>query len=199
MIFYRAWLARSGVLYRPLLPRGRRLRRVGSGASITGRLWSRLQGANISQVGVVCESFGVNYMKVGRKIWWRQAIGLGNSRRFAGMECTCTRSSSRRIARPKSQYAVLQEPGQVRLLTRLAERKESGADLDIAVLGCSKGAEVYSIIGALRQARPDLNVKVCRIDISADPRIREGGDVLAQRLGPSDGARSGQGCRSSSA
>ena len=57
---------------------------------------------------------------------------------------------------------------ELRLLTHLAEQKEFGADLDIAVLGCSKGAEVYSIIAALRQARPDLNIKVCGVDISAE-------------------------------
>ena len=44
--------------------------------------------------------------------------------------------------------------------------RETGSTLRIAVLGCSKGAEVYSIVGALRLARPDLKFNVCGVDIS---------------------------------
>lgn len=42
------------------------------------------------------------------------------------------------------------------------------ARIDIAVLGCSKGAEVYSIAWALRTARPDLDVHLHGVDINKD-------------------------------
>jgi chemotaxis methyl-accepting protein methylase len=40
--------------------------------------------------------------------------------------------------------------------------------LDIAVLACSKGAEVYSILWAIRSTRPDLRVSTNALDISRE-------------------------------
>src|SRR5260370_42136953 len=47
-------------------------------------------------------------------------------------------------------------------------RKRHGAALDIAVVGCSKGAEVYSIVWKLRSARPDLRLRIRAVDISQE-------------------------------
>ena len=54
------------------------------------------------------------------------------------------------------------------LMRRLAERKASGSTLRIAVLGCSIGAEVYSILWMIRSARPDLKIVLSAIDISKE-------------------------------
>jgi len=54
------------------------------------------------------------------------------------------------------------------LMRRLAGHKPHGATLRIAVLGCSIGAEVYSILWTLRSARPDLKVLLDAVDISKD-------------------------------
>jgi 2-polyprenyl-3-methyl-5-hydroxy-6-metoxy-1,4-benzoquinol methylase len=40
--------------------------------------------------------------------------------------------------------------------------------MDIAVFGCSKGAEVYSIAWTLKAARPDLTINIRAIDISQE-------------------------------
>ena len=40
--------------------------------------------------------------------------------------------------------------------------------LDICVLACSKGAEVYSILWAIRSARPDLRLTLHAVDISQE-------------------------------
>ena len=53
-------------------------------------------------------------------------------------------------------------------LRRLVDRKENGSSLSIAVLACSKGAEVYSIAFVLRPARPDLNMRITGVDISKE-------------------------------
>ena len=53
-------------------------------------------------------------------------------------------------------------------MCRLLGEKAPGARVDICVLACSKGAEVYSILWAIRTARPDLKVKTLAIDISRD-------------------------------
>jgi SAM-dependent methyltransferase len=54
------------------------------------------------------------------------------------------------------------------LMRRLAGQREQGSTLKIAVLGCSIGAEVYSILWAIRSARPDLKVLLEAVDISKE-------------------------------
>jgi len=54
------------------------------------------------------------------------------------------------------------------LIRRLADQKHTGATLRIAVLGCSNGAEVYSILWTILSARPDLNVVTHAVDISEE-------------------------------
>jgi chemotaxis methyl-accepting protein methylase len=55
------------------------------------------------------------------------------------------------------------------LMGRLTRENAPGSTLRIAVLGCSIGADVYSILWALRQARPDLDIVVRAVDVS--PRV----------------------------
>ena len=54
------------------------------------------------------------------------------------------------------------------LMCRLARQRERGSTLKIAVLGCSIGAEVYSILWSIRSARPDLKVLLDAVDISKE-------------------------------
>jgi chemotaxis protein methyltransferase CheR len=54
------------------------------------------------------------------------------------------------------------------LMRRLTEEKPHGSTLRIAVLGCSIGAEVYSILWALRPSRPDLKIVLHGIDVSPE-------------------------------
>src|SRR5262249_10289098 len=54
------------------------------------------------------------------------------------------------------------------LMRRLAQQKSHGSTLRIAVLGCSIGAEVYSILWTIRSSRPDLKVLLHAVDISKE-------------------------------
>jgi len=54
------------------------------------------------------------------------------------------------------------------LMRRLAAEKPPGSTMRIAVLGCSVGVEVYSILWTFRRARPDLTVVVEAVDISPE-------------------------------
>jgi SAM-dependent methyltransferase len=54
------------------------------------------------------------------------------------------------------------------LMRRLVQKMDLGASLKIAVLGCSIGVEVYSILWTLRSSRPDLELAVHALDISPD-------------------------------
>jgi hypothetical protein len=54
------------------------------------------------------------------------------------------------------------------LMRRLAQQKAHGSTLRIAVMACSIGAEVYSILWTIRSARPDLRIFLSAVDISKD-------------------------------
>src|SRR5947208_739478 len=54
------------------------------------------------------------------------------------------------------------------LMRRLADQQAYGSTLRIAVLACSIGAEVYSILWTIRSARPDLKVLLDAVDISQE-------------------------------
>ena len=62
----------------------------------------------------------------------------------------------------------LRNRSELELICRLLKRKALGASLDISVLACSKGAEVYSMMWAIRTARPDLRVSMRAVDISQE-------------------------------
>jgi chemotaxis methyl-accepting protein methylase len=57
---------------------------------------------------------------------------------------------------------------QLDLIQRLVKRKKPGDTVRVAVLGCSTGAEVYSIAWAIRTARPDLRLVVHAVDVSTE-------------------------------
>jgi len=54
------------------------------------------------------------------------------------------------------------------LMRRIALHRAHGSTLRIVVLGCSIGAEVYSILWSIRSARPDLKIALCALDISQE-------------------------------
>lgn len=57
---------------------------------------------------------------------------------------------------------------ELELLTRLAGQQPRGARLNLTILACSKGAEVYSIAWSIRTARPDLDLRIQAVDISPE-------------------------------
>ena len=57
---------------------------------------------------------------------------------------------------------------ELELLIRLLDQFRTCLRVDMAILGCSKGAEVYSFSYAIRTQRPDLNLRLCAVDISKD-------------------------------
>ena len=57
------------------------------------------------------------------------------------------------------------------LLRRLIEDEKAGSVVRVAVLGCSVGVEVYSILWTLRSARRDLNIVAEALDVSEDALV----------------------------
>jgi len=57
---------------------------------------------------------------------------------------------------------------ELELLICLLDQIRHGLAIDMAILGCSKGAEVYSFSYVIRTKRPDVNLRLCALDISKD-------------------------------
>jgi len=75
-----------------------------------------------------------------------------------------------RYANRKQYFATffLRNRAELNLMQRLLDQKHDGSRLDLTVLACSKGAEVYSMAWAIRSARPDLQLKITAVDISQE-------------------------------
>ncbi len=76
-----------------------------------------------------------------------------------------------RLVAVRRQYFAtffLRNREELELMRRLLDQKPHGSSLDISVLACSKGAEVYSIQWTIRSARPDLKVRMHAVDISEE-------------------------------
>lgn len=76
----------------------------------------------------------------------------------------------RRFADRKQSFGTffLRNRPELQLMCRLLDQKSLGSEANIAVVACSKGAEVYSIVWAIRTARPDLKLRLHALDISEE-------------------------------
>src|ERR1700729_1671513 len=54
------------------------------------------------------------------------------------------------------------------LARRLCDQHDNGSRIMITVLGCSIGAEVYSLLWTIRSKRPDLKIVVNAVDLSKE-------------------------------
>jgi chemotaxis methyl-accepting protein methylase len=75
-------------------------------------------------------------------------------RKSVGGHCRCTDT---RFFRNIALLEVLRD---------LAAKKAVGSGLSIASIGCSTGAELYSLLWFIRSTRPDLEIKACGLDVS---------------------------------
>ncbi len=76
-----------------------------------------------------------------------------------------------RVRANRRQYFgtyFLRNRPELELLGRIADQKDKGSALRIAVLACSNGAEVYSVLWKIRSRRPDLKVTLHAVDISEE-------------------------------
>jgi len=74
-----------------------------------------------------------------------------------------------RLHAERKQYFgtfFLRNRAELELMRRILDRKPRNSSLQMAVLACSKGAEVYSVVWTIRAARPDLRLNMRAVDIS---------------------------------
>lgn len=62
----------------------------------------------------------------------------------------------------------LRNRAELQTLCGLVEGRQANATVSLAVIACSKGAEVYTFVWALRRQFPKIDLRVCAVDISAD-------------------------------
>src|SRR5262245_19267934 len=109
------------------------------------------------------------YLSLNRRIWIRlpasirlRFLGRAYGRHLHALVC---------LHAERKQYHstfFLRNRPELQLMCRLLDQKASDSSLHIAVLACSKGAEVYSILWAIRSARPDLRISTNALDISRE-------------------------------
>jgi chemotaxis methyl-accepting protein methylase len=108
------------------------------------------------------------YLKQLRRIWRHTP----NSLRVSWAGCIYARCVDKMVRRSSDRSQsfttfFLRNRPELELLRTLIGDKPAGSELKMTVLACSKGAEVYSMVWAIRSARPDLRISLQAIDISA--------------------------------
>jgi chemotaxis methyl-accepting protein methylase len=110
---------------------------------------------------------GERFLTVNERIWKSLPGSLTKTRPFHSYG-SFIHSLVQRSA-PRTQYHgtfFFRNRPELELIRSLANQRPQGAELSIGVLGCSNGAEVYSIVYAIRSARPDLKLTINALDIS---------------------------------
>src|SRR5215813_14211342 len=109
------------------------------------------------------------YLWVTSRIWRRIRVSLRSLPVFvsygAHLHSLVLRFADRR---QNHSTFFLRNRAELELIRRLTASANQASTIDIAVIGCSKGAEVYSIAWTLKAARPDLVINLQAIDISQE-------------------------------
>jgi len=107
------------------------------------------------------------YLRLNRRLWTSlppSATALGPIRSYGYFLHKLVRLHSVRGQLPHTFF--LRNRPALELLRRIVESRATGDTLKVAVLGCSAGAEAYSVAWRIRSARPDLKLVLQAMDIS---------------------------------
>jgi len=109
------------------------------------------------------------YLRVNQAIWKRLPSAVRDTRiaRSYGAflhGLVCYRAKRRQYF---GTFFLRNRP-KLEQIRRLIAQGGPGTTLRVAILGCSIGAEVYSVLWTIRSARPDLDVRTQAVDISRE-------------------------------
>jgi SAM-dependent methyltransferase len=107
------------------------------------------------------------YLRLNQRLWVNLPsflTALSPVRLYGSFLHTLARAQNIR-AQAFSTYFLRNRP-ELELIRRLLEPMTKGEVLRVTVLGCSTGAEVYSVAWTIRSARPDLKLILNAVDIS---------------------------------
>jgi chemotaxis methyl-accepting protein methylase/mannose-6-phosphate isomerase-like protein (cupin superfamily) len=124
--------------------------------------------ARLAQWRLLGKSPANAWLQVNQRLWDRFPSGLTAVRpirRYGDLLHKVARMRGDRAQAFATLF--LRNRPELELIRRLVERKEQGAPLSVTVLGCSIGAEAYSIAWRIRSVRPDLRLTLHAVDISS--------------------------------
>ena len=137
--------------------------------SVEGGAQRRLSLGMLSESRILRVCLGRPYLLLTTSIWRSLPVSLQRltpARRY-GMHLQSL-IRLRAVRRQSFGTFFLRNRPELELMRRLLEERGHGANVAISVVGCSKGAEVYSIAWVMRSARPDVRLHVHAIDISRE-------------------------------
>jgi len=118
--------------------------------------------------GVRARSLEKAFLKANRRVWTRLPIRIRDLRFVQAygrwLHVLACRNADREMY---FGTLFLRNRPALELMRRLAVKRR-GSTLKMAILGCSVGVEVYSILWTFRRDRPDLEIAVDAVDISPE-------------------------------
>jgi chemotaxis protein methyltransferase CheR len=135
-------------------------------AQTSDRLLNR--AVRIPQSRALRVSLGRPYLRVNAWIWSHLPASWRSKRSLRGYGSHVHRLIQMRERNQATGTFFFRNRPELELLVRLLNQFPPGSTIQIAVLGCSKGAEVYSFSYAIRAKRPDLKLRICGLDISRE-------------------------------
>jgi SAM-dependent methyltransferase len=125
--------------------------------------------AKAARLKVLGKSPAGFYLRVNREMWQRLPSRVRNLYliRWYGAWLHALACLSADRQQYFATFFLRNRPA-LELMRRLAHQKAHGSTLRIAVMACSVGAEVYSILWTIRSARPDLKVVLFAVDVSKE-------------------------------
>ena len=130
--------------------------------------------------------FGRPYLRINTWIWSRLPASLRSRRLLSGYGSHVHSLIQLRERTQSTGTFFFRNRPELELLVRLLDQFPLGSTIDMTILGCSKGAEVYSFSYVIRTKRPDLNLRLCALDISREPlEIAEAGVYPLDAVEPS--------------
>jgi chemotaxis methyl-accepting protein methylase len=109
------------------------------------------------------------YLALAKRIWWRlpEAWRKSDLARAYGARVHALVLRFQPREQNHSTF-FFRNRAELELLKHTLASFKKGSRLNLAVLGCSKGAEVYSYAWTIRSERPDLNLVLSAVDISQE-------------------------------
>jgi chemotaxis methyl-accepting protein methylase len=123
----------------------------------------------MSRAKLLRKCLGRPYLRTNIWIWNRLPVSLRSSpivRRYG-----CHLQSLIQLRGTRTQATgtfFFRNRPELELLMRLLGENRAGPTVDMAILGCSKGAEVYSFSYSIRTRRQDLKLRIRALDISRE-------------------------------
>ena len=122
----------------------------------------------ISRSSAVQVYFGRLYLRLNTWIWRRLPASWRSKRLLRGYGSHVHHLIQLRERTQATGTFFFRNRPELELLARLLDQFPSESTVDMTILGCSKGAEVYSFSYIVRTKRPDLNLRICALDISRE-------------------------------